>query len=114
MVFSVRAHVDRFHPMADLPAERRQWVQEMRQVASAHGIGTVSDNADRPKVQTMAVALLACEALTGSQRRTVERAWGRYKDTFPEGSFTELGSQAKVPRRDFATHSAKRFASRWD
>ena len=51
--------------MGDALQQRRQWVQEMRRFTTACGVVRVNDNAGRAKVQGMADALLASDALLG-------------------------------------------------
>ena len=51
--------------MGDALQQRRQWVQEMRRFTTACGVVRANDNAGRAKVQGMAEALLASDALLG-------------------------------------------------
>ncbi len=61
--------------VADLPTQRRHWVQEVRRVAILYDVTRVPDNVGRVQVQVMAEAVLAISGLSDAHRAEAKEAW---------------------------------------
>lgn len=57
-------------------------VQELRRLASAHGVARVADNAGKDRVKGMVDALMA-KCLPAADAAALESAWGAYRSTWP-------------------------------
>ena len=109
IAFCHNAFVRKSSVMAALPQQRRQWAQELRRVAIVNGVASVSDNAARDKIKTMAEAVLACGSLSAVHRASAQDAWDSFRGSFPADAFRDSGAVAAVAASDQAASKEWKF-----